>query len=42
MNKNLLIIGAGALGIVAKEIAESMGIFEKIAFVDDEYETTPN
>lgn len=42
MNKNLLIIGAGAFGVVAKEIAESMGIFKKIAFVDDTYETTPN
>lgn len=35
MNRNLLIIGAGIYGIVAKEIAESMGCFEKIAFVDD-------
>lgn len=42
MNKNLLIIGAGAYGLIAKEIAESANCFEKIAFVDDEYETTPN
>ncbi len=36
MNTNLLIVGAGTYGIVAKEIAESMNCFEKIAFVDDE------
>jgi len=33
--KNLLIVGAGAYGIVAKEIAESMGCFGKIDFLDD-------
>ena len=32
---NLLIIGAGQYGCVAKEIAESMGIFDKIEFIDD-------
>lgn len=42
MNDNLLIIGAGIYGLVAKEIAESMGCFEKIAFVDDNAKTTPN
>lgn len=42
MNKNLLIVGAGAYGLIAKEIAESMHCFEKIAFADDVYETTPN
>lgn len=42
MNKNLLIVGAGIYGFVAKEIADSLKCFEKIAFVDDEYETTPN
>ena len=42
MNKNLLIIGAGVYGLVAKEIAESMGCFEKIAFVDDHAKTTPD
>ncbi len=35
MNNNLLIIGAGIYGIVAKEIAESMKCFDKIAFADD-------
>lgn len=33
--KNLLIIGAGQYGMVAKEIAESMGCFDRIDFVDD-------
>ena len=42
MNKNLLILGAGVYGLVAKEIAESMGCFGKIAFVDDNAKTTPN
>ena len=35
LNKNLLILGAGQYGQVAKEVAESMGCFEKIAFLDD-------
>ena len=35
MNKNLLIVGAGVYGLVAKEIAESMGCFDKIDFIDD-------
>ena len=35
MNKNLLILGAGQYGQVAKEIAEAMGCFEKIDFLDD-------
>ena len=35
MNKKLLIIGAGQYGMLAKEVAESMGVFEKIAFLDD-------
>lgn len=38
MNKNLLILGAGQYGMVAKEIAEDMGCFEKIAFLDDKSE----
>lgn len=38
MNNNLLILGAGQLGIMAKEIAEDMGCFEKIAFLDDHNE----
>ena len=36
--KNLLILGAGQYGYVAKEIAESMGCFEKIDFLDDRAE----
>lgn len=42
MNNNLLIVGAGIYGDVAKEIAESMKCFEKISFVDDIAKTTPN
>ena len=42
MKKNLLIIGAGIYSLVAKEIAESMGCFERIAFVDDQAKKTPN
>ena len=40
--KNLLIIGAGIYGLVAKEIAESMGCYGKISFVDDGAQQTPN
>ena len=32
---NLLILGAGQFGIMVKEIAESMGCFGKVAFLDD-------
>ena len=35
MNQSLLIIGAGIYGLVVKELAESMGQFGRIAFVDD-------
>lgn len=35
MNKNLLILGAGGHGRVVKEVAEGMGVFEKIDFLDD-------
>ena len=35
MNKNLLILGAGGHGCVVKEVAEAMGIFDKIDFLDD-------
>ncbi len=35
MNKNLLIIGAGQYGMVAKEVALVMQCFEKIDFIDD-------
>jgi len=38
MNKNLLILGAGGHGRVVKEIAEAMGTFEKIDFLDDNSE----
>ena len=34
-NNNLLILGAGQFGRVAKEVAESMGRFDRIAFLDD-------
>ena len=40
MNNNLLIIGAGIYGLVAKDVAESMGCFERIVFADDS--TTEN
>ena len=33
---NLLILGAGSQGPVVKEIAEAIGIFDKIAFLDDD------
>lgn len=32
MNKKLLIIGAGEYGQITHEIAEAMGVFEKIDF----------
>lgn len=35
--KDLLILGAGQYGVLAKEIAESMGCFANIAFLDDSY-----
>lgn len=35
MGKKLLIFGAGGHGRVVREIAESMGIYEKIDFLDD-------
>lgn len=37
MNKNLLILGAGQYGTVVKEIAEAMGCFDKIDFLDDTF-----
>ena len=37
MNNNLLILGAGMFGSVIKEIAEEMGVFEKIDFLDDSF-----
>lgn len=42
MNQNLLIIGAGIYGLVAKEIAESMGCFRRIDFVDDGAKKSPD
>lgn len=42
MNKNLLIVGAGIYGLVAKEIAQSMGCFMQIDFVDDGAKATPD
>ena len=41
-NHNLMILGAGVYGLVAKEIAESMGTFGKIAFIDDNVKTAPD
>lgn len=35
MKESLLIIGAGQYGAVALEVAQSMGCFEKIGFLDD-------
>ena len=35
-NGKLLIVGAGSYAVVAAEIAEEMGCFDKIAFVDDQ------
>ena len=42
MKSNLLIIGAGLYGLVAKEIAESMDCFEKIGFIDDNAKIAPD
>lgn len=42
MIQNLLIVGAGIYGLVAKEIAESMGCFLRIDFVDDSAKETPD
>lgn len=42
MKENLLIVGAGSYALVAAEIAEDMGSFDKIAFVDDHIKTLRN
>lgn len=42
MNRNLLIIGAGIYGLVAKEIARSMNCFAEISFVDDATKQAPD
>jgi hypothetical protein len=34
---NLLILGAGQYGVMAAEIAEAMGVFDLIAFLDDSF-----
>ncbi len=36
MNKNLLVLGADGHGLVVREVAESMGVFDKIDFLDGE------
>ena len=38
MDKNLLIIGMGQYGMIAKETAEAMNCFDKIDFLDDNNE----
>lgn len=40
MNKNLLIVGTGAYGVGASDIAHEMGYLDKVDFVDDENEST--
>ena len=42
IDKNLLIIGAGVYGEVALEIATDMACFDKIDFIDDEKQFSPN
>ena len=42
MNGNLLIVGAGSYALVAAEVAQSMGCFGKIGFVDDRTKTLQN
>ena len=42
MKTDLLIVGAGIYGTVVKEIADGMGCFERIAFVDDRATETPS
>ncbi len=40
-NKNLLILGAGQYGQMAAEIAQEMGAFDRIAFLDDSFAKDP-
>lgn len=40
MERRLLILGAGQYGAVAKEIAEAMGCFAEIAYLDDGWDGT--
>ncbi|MBQ2244842.1 MAG: hypothetical protein II320_03270 [Oscillospiraceae bacterium] len=42
MNKDLLIIGAGAYALVTKQIALSMGCFGTIGFLDDNASHAPD
>ena len=42
MKDNLLIIGAGAYGLVAREIAVDMNKFNKIDFIDDLRDSAPD
>ena len=42
MNKNLLVIGAGCCGLAARETAQAMGCFGKIAFLDDNIKELPD
>lgn len=42
MSNKLLILGTGSYALVAKEVAESMGCFEKIAFLDDRAVQAPD
>ena len=37
---NLLILGAGQYGVMAAEIADAMGVFGRIAFLDDSYKAS--
>lgn len=42
MNKNLLILGAGQYGQVAKEIAESMGCFDNVSLLEKLHDNNEN
>lgn len=42
MNRNLLIVGAGIYSVITLEIAQSLGCYNKIAFIDDFADQTPN
>ena len=39
MKQNLLIVGAGIYGLIAKDIAVDMACFDKIGFIDDNAKT---
>lgn len=42
MKKSLIIVGAGVYGLVAHEIADSVGEYDAIVFVDDFATVAPN